>query len=137
MNREEYDQANAELEKLLLPSPAQARPAEEELPLPEGATSLDFMKAIYRDPRQPISRRMRAAQIAIAYEHPKLSATYAVDGSRNFAQQMKELATIRGRSNVLDAHRTYKEQKAPVPAPVPEVGPDGKMPSVPGFRRRL
>jgi hypothetical protein len=35
--------------------------AEDEIPLPEGATSLHFMQAIYRDPRQPMTRRMKAA----------------------------------------------------------------------------
>jgi hypothetical protein len=39
-----------------------------------------------------MTRRMKAAMAAIAYEHPKLSATYAVNGDRDFAEQMREIA---------------------------------------------
>jgi hypothetical protein len=35
--------------------------AADAIELPPDATSLDFLQAIYRDPRQPIQRRMRAA----------------------------------------------------------------------------
>ena len=35
---------------------------------------LDFLQKVYRDPRQPMSRRMHAAKIAIDREHPRLPA---------------------------------------------------------------
>jgi hypothetical protein len=37
-------------------------------------TSLNFLQKIYRCPRQPMSRRMRAAIEAMPHEHPRLSA---------------------------------------------------------------
>ena len=39
-----------------------------------GETSLHFLQKIYRSPRQPIARRMRAAALALQHEHPKLGA---------------------------------------------------------------
>ena len=39
-----------------------------------GETSLHFFQRIYRSIRQPMARRMRAAEFALAHEHPKLGA---------------------------------------------------------------
>jgi hypothetical protein len=39
-----------------------------------GETSLHFFQKIYRSIRQPMSRRMRAAEFALQHEHPKLGA---------------------------------------------------------------
>jgi hypothetical protein len=116
----------------------QPREEEDEIGAPAEATSLEVMQAIYRNPKQPLTRRMRAAQIAIAYEHPKLSATYAVDGSRNFSAEMKSIAQRSGRGNVLDAKSDYRQPQleAPPKAPTPELDAEGKMPPQ-GFRRRM
>ncbi len=46
----------------------------EVIELAPGETSLDFLQRVYRNPRQPISQRMRAAIEALPYEAPKLSA---------------------------------------------------------------
>jgi hypothetical protein len=42
--------------------------------LAPGETSLDFLQKIYRSIRQPMARRMRAAEFALQHEHPKLGA---------------------------------------------------------------
>jgi len=46
--------------------------------------SLDFLRAIYCDQRQPLSVRMRAAIAALPFEKPKLAVTAVVEG-QNFA----------------------------------------------------
>jgi len=84
-------------------NPPEAEVVEEEITLPPDATSLDVMQAIYRDPRQPLARRMRAAQAALPFEHPKLAVTTNV---YSFASQMEEMR-IRGKSNVIDAKANH------------------------------
>ena len=42
--------------------------------LAPGETSLSFFQKIYRSVRQPMARRMRAAEYALQFEHPKLGA---------------------------------------------------------------
>jgi hypothetical protein len=62
--------------------------------LPEGASSLDFLRAIYRDPRQPMTRRMRAAVAALPFECPKLAVTAVVEGSSDFATRWPALVPL-------------------------------------------
>jgi hypothetical protein len=67
--------------------------------LAPGETSLDFLQKIYRSPRQPIARRMRAAMAALQHEHPKLTAM-AVNSmnGRDFAA-MLDRAILRSQGN--------------------------------------
>ena len=87
---------------MILAQPA-AQLGADEIGVGPEATSLQVMQAIYRNPAQPIARRMRAALAALPFEHPKLSATYAVTGERDFAEQMRAIARRSGRSMVIDA----------------------------------
>jgi hypothetical protein len=52
----------------------QAEAEAELIELGPGETSLDLLQKIYRSPRQPIARRMRAAMAALIHEHPRLGA---------------------------------------------------------------
>jgi hypothetical protein len=58
--------------------------AQQAIELAPDATPLDFLTAVYRDTRQPMQRRLRAAAEAAPYVHPKLMATAHVDG-KDFA----------------------------------------------------
>ena len=104
----------------------------DEIELPEGATSLHFMHAIYRDPGQPMTRRMRAAVAALPFEHPKLSVN--ANTNLNFASQMEEVGRAMGKSYVIGEGKRY-DTSAPLPIrppPEPVVSDPGG-----GFKRRL
>jgi hypothetical protein len=80
------------LAPLRLPEP-EAEPAPEIGP---AESSLEFLQAVYADPGQPVSRRMRAAIACLPFEHPKLSVVANVDGN-GFAAEL-ERAYVRSLS---------------------------------------
>ena len=51
--------------------------------------SLSFLQRIYRSPKQPMSRRMRAAIEALPFESPKLSATAVFPAGEDFATRLE------------------------------------------------
>jgi hypothetical protein len=51
-------------------------------------SSLELLQAVYSDPGQPISRRMRAAIAALPFEHPKLSVVANLEGN-GFAAELE------------------------------------------------
>ena len=65
----------------------QAKP--DELALPEGATSLNLLQQVYRDPSLPLPTRIRAATACLPHEHPKLAVTTVVNAG-DFADQLNE-----------------------------------------------
>jgi hypothetical protein len=54
-----------------------------------GASSLDFLRAVYRSADQPMNRRMRAAVAALPFEHPKFAVIQTMSNSRDFAAQLE------------------------------------------------
>lgn len=52
---------------------------EAQVSVPAGASSLEFLRAVYADAAQPIGRRMRAAIAALPFEHPKLAVTATIN----------------------------------------------------------
>jgi hypothetical protein len=76
------------------PSMRLDRPMVEYLPPEPGPelgpaeSSLDLLQAVYADPSQPLSRRMRAAIAALPFEHPKLSVTASINGE-GFAAKLE------------------------------------------------
>jgi hypothetical protein len=60
----------------------------EGLEVPADASPVDFLMAIYRDPRQPMQRRLRAATECAPYVHPKLSAAAVIVGG-GFAERLE------------------------------------------------
>jgi hypothetical protein len=76
-------------------------PDADELALPEGATSLDFLRAVYRSPQQPMPRRMRAAVAACPFEHPKLSVSASFN--TGLGSRIERMMEARGLASVIDA----------------------------------
>ena len=63
---------------------------EESPALIEAGCSLDFLRAVYADPGQPMQRRMRAAIAALPFEHPKLAVTASIGQNSGFAARLEE-----------------------------------------------
>jgi hypothetical protein len=61
---------------------------QETLDLEPNATSLDLLRAVYRNPQIPLSVRMRAAMAAVPFESPKLAVT-AVVSEQSFAELLE------------------------------------------------
>ena len=60
----------------------------EGLEVPNDATLLDFLSAMYRDRWQPMHQRLKAAIEAAPYLHPRLAVTAVVDGG-DFAARLE------------------------------------------------
>jgi hypothetical protein len=78
-------------------------PGPEVVVVDANASPLDFMQAVYRDASQPMTRRMKAAEVAMPFVHAKLEATMALD--QLFAARIEEMARDRGINPVIDAKR--------------------------------
>ena len=79
-------------------------PAADEIEVPATATPLDFLCAVYRDARQPMPRRMKTAEAASPFVHPKLAVTASLD-AEGFASRMEDIGRRRGINPVVDAPR--------------------------------
>jgi hypothetical protein len=85
----------------------------ENLEVAADATPLDFLCAIFRDPQQPMQRRMKAAIEAAPYYHPKLSATAIMADGSDFATRLDQ--AIRRSGKVIEHSPTPVEPTRPVP----------------------
>jgi hypothetical protein len=95
-----------------LPPLAQLRPEPEiiepECPMPTAGSSLEFLRAVYSDPNQPLHRRMRAAVAALPFEHPKFAVVGRIVPGEGFAARLEE-AIARSRK-VIEAKPQNIEQ---------------------------
>ena len=67
------------------------------------ASPLDFLQAVFRDPSQPMQRRMKAAEVAAPYAHPKIAVVASLDAE--FANRIEEMMRGKGLNPVIDAPR--------------------------------
>ncbi len=71
--------------------------------LADGETSLTLLQKIYRSVRQPIARRMRAAEQALQFEHPKLGAVATTSMNANdFAAMLDHAIERSGKRAEID-----------------------------------
>ena len=91
--------------------------------------ALDYLRSVYNDPLETTFTRIRAAQIAIEYERPRLAVTALINGEA-FAQQL-DRAVARSRM-VIEAKAIVE----PTPKPTPKVEIKLHLPTVPDRRYR-
>ena len=89
---------------------------------PDNGTSLDLLRAVYRSVRLPLSTRMRAAGMALQFEHPKLGVSVNVPWNEDFADR---LARAVNRSSMvmktIEPTQTIEQTpQATVRGPVPD-----------------
>lgn len=86
----------------LIPDLTSSRATEDEPEVVEvasGETSLGFLQKIYRSPKQPMSRRLRAAIEALPHEHPRLGAVATANMSgQDFASLLERAIERSGKS---------------------------------------
>ena len=83
--------------------------------MPAAGSSLELLQAVYADPGQPMTRRMRAAIAALPFEHPKLAVVARFDGNEGFAAKLE--AAIMRTGKLIEA--------TPQPADGGVADPDG------------
>ena len=108
----------------------------EGLEVPDDATALDFLCAVYRCRDQPMARRMKAASEAAQYMHPTFKATAMVVANDSFAARLE--AAIARSGLPKDQPKLIEAQAVAEPAPLPPTGPSPTPMAAPfaSFRRR-
>jgi hypothetical protein len=86
--------------------------------LPPDATSLTLLRAVYRSAALPLPTRMRAAAMAIAYEHPKLAVT-AILSDDSFAERLDRALARSAGPKVIEASPAPRELPPSGPRPTP------------------
>jgi hypothetical protein len=101
------------------------------------ATPLEFLQTVYRNPKQPMQRRLKAAIEAPEYVHPRLAVTATIN-SGDFATQLDQaversrmVLMIEAKANVSDNANVPSDTRSPHVQAL-----NGGKPSVPDRRYR-
>jgi hypothetical protein len=105
------------------------RKASMALELPPNATSLDLLRAIYRNPHAELTTRIRCAMACLQYEHPKLAVVAQVT-EQGFAELLDR------RLKKLAAMEQNGSKAAAIEAPKPEIEIRPPMPRIADRRYR-
>jgi len=108
---------------------------EGQIQLSTSATSLDFIQAVYRDPTQPIQRRMRAAAAALPFEHPKLAVVAQVTET-DLAERLMQALAARAKAINARPVQVIEAPKAEAGLPTAEA-PDHSKPFAQNFKSRF
>jgi hypothetical protein len=92
--------------------------------------SLIFLRAVYCNEGLPLSVRMRAAGMALPFEHPKLMAV-AVSGENGFAAMLEQRLRRRQEMKLIEATPVAKVEHSPDELKHVEAVPDRR------FKRRV
>ena len=89
------------------------------LDFPTNGTSLDLLRAVYRDPSIPLPVRLRAAIAALPHEHPRLQVVAQVN-EQSFAdlldQRLKRIAEPQAtNAELINGTKPEIEVKTPMP----------------------
>jgi hypothetical protein len=102
--------------------------------VPPDASPLDFLCRVFRDSRQPLSARLKAAGLAAPFVHPKLAVTAVIQEGGSIASKIE---AARNRSEgILEARWKHDvEQEVErrltmraIPAPVTYTKAEGPLP---------
>jgi hypothetical protein len=86
----------------------------DEIEFPENGTSLDLLRAIYRNPSLPLSTRKSAAAIAIQFEHPKLGVSVNLPWNEDFADRLTRAVERSSRvMKMIDPPKTIEQSPSP------------------------
>jgi hypothetical protein len=94
----------------------------DEIDLPPDAISLDLLQAVYRNPDQPLSVRIRCAIAALPMETPKLAVSYEAN-EQDFATLLDQRIKRSQEARLIEA----KPQPVDVKPPMPRVGFDKRF----------
>jgi hypothetical protein len=97
-----------------------------------GKTSLAFLQAVYCHDGLPLHVRMKAAIAALPFEHPRLSATLAVQADDSWAAKLKNAIA---RSSQAEAYRLI--QAGPSAANGTDLAPSAAKVSTAAMRRPM
>jgi hypothetical protein len=99
------------------------------------AMPLDFLLAVFRDSRQPMKRRMDAAEIAAPFIHPKLAMIGTANVSGDFGTMLERAIQ---RSNAVRPIKMIEAKAVPVKSSeAAEVSSERMKQSFQSLRRRF